>query len=123
MTNFFDVVNSISYLDKEREKYVKMRAEIQESLEKLLAFYLICLFHGLTSYIDRYVELIKEGSEVVIPSIDIMIEALEKSSKMLKDLMIKKAPPEELEKGLEEVDKNLKEANNKSKELYDKFLK
>ena len=121
MTNFFEVVNLITFLDNEREKVVKKRASEQKTLESLFSQYMFCLIHGMKPLLIIYADLIKRGSAAVIPSLDMAIETLEKNSKMLKALIVTKASPEELEKGLREVDKNLDELNKKTKELFDKF--
>lgn len=118
MNKFLEVVQTISTLDKARDEAIKEKEAAQKDLEKLFADYLYCLFNGLAPITDICVQMIERHNNGIRVFLDFQVETFEKSSNMLKDLIIKQSSDEELEKGLDEVDKMLKELNKRAKDFF-----
>lgn len=123
MVSFLDLVERINLFDKERESDIKDREVIQEEIEGMFSQYMTCLYLGMSSFVVSYANMIKLDNEIVLPFLDLRIKTLEENSNKLKELVVKKASPEELEKGLIEVEKSMRELNDKCLELLEKMPK
>ena len=115
MAILFEAVEMIETLDKTRAEAIKEKEAAQKELEKMFATYLYCLFNGIAPIRDVYAQMIKEHNEGIRVFLDFQVETFEKSSSLLKNLIVNKASDEELKQGLDEVERNLAELNEKAK--------
>lgn len=119
LTPLLEVVQTIESLDKAREAAVEDVSLAQKDLEETFAQYLYCVFNGLAPIAQIYAEAIKKHNEGIRVFLDFQVETIEKSSTLLKDLVIRKASDEEYIKGLKEVEGYMQELQKRAQEYLE----
>ncbi len=123
MSNFFEVVQTITQLDKAREHAIIERERAQKDVEGMFRNYLAYMFLGIVPLRDMYAEAINEHNNGVRKFLDFQVETFEKCSSLLKGLIVKKSSEEELAAGLKEVDQMLEKLESEAKVFFAKDLK
>ncbi len=118
MAVFFDCVEMIESLDKARKEAIKEKEAAQKALEEMFASYIFCCFSGIKPLMDIYARQIKEHNEGIRVFMDFQVETFEKSSNLLKGLIVRKATDKELEEGIAKVEENLRELHMRAKKFF-----